>query len=81
VPADAPWYGQRVWWSLDTRTLSVAIERAKEKLAAADRDKAKRLAVPDAIERFLKDKIATNFEGQGVGMGKSSSWMPSTSNT
>jgi len=60
--------GQRVWWSLDTRTLSVAIERAKEKLAAADRDKAKRLAVPDAIERFLKDKIATNFEGQGVGI-------------
>src|SRR5262249_42869331 len=58
--------GQRVWWSLETRSLSVAIERAREKLDAVDQKRAQRMAVVDAIGRFLQDKIATGFEGEPI---------------
>ncbi|HEX3683979.1 MAG TPA: tyrosine-type recombinase/integrase [Bryobacteraceae bacterium] len=56
--------GERIWWSLDTRTLSVAIDEANKKLEALQGVQTGRVSVDDAVERFMRDKIATSFEEQ-----------------
>jgi hypothetical protein len=45
---------------LDTRGLAVALERAAEKLDAVEGPHTRHLSLHDAVERFLRDKLATN---------------------
>src|SRR5215471_9956444 len=53
--------GEPIRKSLDTRSLEVAIQRAKQEAdAGTERD---RITVPAAIEKFLHDKIETLIPG------------------
>jgi integrase len=57
--------GERARWSLDTRILSIATERAKEKLLEIQTGCSPRgLTVADAIDEYFSDKMATSFEGE-----------------